>query len=144
MSEEFVQPAPPGEGIQWGDLKGSLLIVEPLALEANINTTLGEKPAVRARVSVVDGPNADEVYPDTLIFPKVLMSQTRTNIGSKVLGRLVQGVAKPGQSAPWMLDEATADDMAKAQAWVRAHPASTFTQPAPPADPWQQTSKAPF
>ena len=63
--------------------------------------------------------------PDTLVFPKLLQSQLRSQIGKKVLGRLGQGSAKPGQSAPWLLNEASADDIAKAEAWVRANPAPT-------------------
>jgi len=50
-----------------------------------------------------------------------------------VLGRLGQGQGKPGQSAPWLLQEASADDIAKAEAWVRQN-----------ATPIVQSAQAPF
>lgn len=115
---EFVSAAPPGGGIAWADHKGKLLIIEPLSVETGIRTTFGDADAVKADVHVLTGPEESEDYPETLVFPKLLASQLRSNIGRKVVGRLGTGVAKPGQSAPWLLEEATADDMAKAQAWL--------------------------
>jgi hypothetical protein len=44
------------------------------------------------------------------VFPKVLASQLRSSVGGKVIGRLGQGIAKPGQSAPWTLNAATDAD----------------------------------
>jgi hypothetical protein len=54
-------------------------------------------------------------------------------IGQKVLGRLGQGQGKPGQSAPWLLNEATAEDITKAEAWV---PSRTPSRPSPPPPPF--------
>ena len=45
-----------------------------------------------------------------LVFPRVLQSQLKPKVGQMVLGRLGQGTAKPGQSAPWMLTEPTDAD----------------------------------
>ncbi|KQP24315.1 hypothetical protein [Aeromicrobium sp. Leaf272] len=61
----------------------------------------------------------------------MLQSQLRGSVGQKVLGRLGQGNAKPGQSAPWLLNEATADDVAKAEQWVAQY-APTVTTAKPP------------
>lgn len=109
MSDPFANPATPS-GIQWDDHKGRLLLIEPKAVEFGIQTAFGEKDAIRADVTIIDAPDAPEVYDDALIFPGVLISQTRSLIGEKVLGRLSQGAAKSGQKPPWRLDEATDAD----------------------------------
>lgn len=98
-------------GITWADLKGALLIVKPYSLTVGIPTAYGSADAVRADVIVVDGDLAGTVYLDTLIFPKVLISQVKQSYGESVLGRLGQGAKKPGQSPPWMLAEATEADI---------------------------------
>jgi hypothetical protein len=129
---EFASPAAPSGGITWADHKGALLLVEPLSFEAGITTAFGVSDAVKANVYVIDGEGAGEEYAETLVFPKILQSQIKTNIGKKVLGRLGQGVGKPGQSAPWMLLDASADDTAKATAWVLQRDAQTITPAAAP------------
>lgn len=106
----FAAPAQ-ASGIQWEDCLGRLLLIEPKELEKEINTVHGVKDAVRADVTVIDAEGAPEVYADALIFPGVLISQTRSLLGEKVLGRLGQGQAKPGQKPPWRLDDATDADV---------------------------------
>lgn len=128
----FAAPSAPSGGITWADHRGALLLVEPLSFEAGIATSFGITDAVRANVHVIDGPGAGESFDDTLIFPKLLVSQTKNNVGQKVLGRLTQGQAKPGQSAPWLLEAATEADIAKAEAWVKQQQASTVTTAQPP------------
>lgn len=128
----FASPSAPSGGITWADHRGALLLVEPLSFEAGIATSFGTTDAVRANVHVIDGPGAGESFDDTLIFPKLLVSQTKNNVGQKVLGRLTQGQAKPGQSAPWLLEAATEADIAKAEAWVKQQQASTVTTAQPP------------
>lgn len=123
----FAAPSAPSGGITWADHKDALLLIEPLSFEAGMSTAFGTADAVRANVHVIDGPGAGESYEDTLIFPKILASQTKNQIGQKVLGRLGQGQAKAGQSAPWLLNEATADDIAKAEAWVKNNQAPAVT-----------------
>lgn len=126
---EFVSAAPPSGGITWADHKGKLLIVEPIALEQGIQTVHGLSDAVKANVHVLTGPGESEDYLDTLVFPKVLAGQLKGQIGNKVVGRLGQGAAKPGQSAPWLLEEATPDDLTKAQEWLaKQKPAVTSAQ----------------
>lgn len=127
----FVSANAPGAGINWEELNGKLLIIEPLSLEEHVptvHTKPGEKsPAVRANVHALTGPDTSDDYIDTLIFPKVLQGQTKGLIGEKICGRLGQGEKKPGQSAPWLILEATAEDLEKAEAWEAARkPASSF------------------
>lgn len=114
----FATPAAPSGGITWGDHKGALLLVEPISFEAGIQTSFGSADAVKANVHVIDGAGAPATFDDCLIFPKLLVSQTKSQVGAKVLGRLSQGTAKPGQSAPWLLEAASPDDIAKGEAWL--------------------------
>lgn len=122
-------------GIQWADHKGRLMLIEPHAVETGVKTSLGEKDAVRADVTIIDADGGPQEFHDTLIFPRVLMSQTRSMIGKKVLGRLGQGQAKPGQNAPWRLEDPTDADIAAGTAYVRQRdqavtgPAATGGQP---------------
>lgn len=130
MSGMFAAPAAPSGGIELKEHLGSLLLVEVLAQEHGVNTAHGPADPVRANIAVIEGTKAGETYDDALLFPKVLISQLKGQVGQKVLGRLGQGTAKPGQSAPWVLNEATPEDIAKAEAWVQqnAKPAVTSAQ----------------
>lgn len=112
--------ASPGtsSGIDWESLKGSLLLIEPHSLETGIKTSFGDKDAIRGDVNVLDGDKVGEVFPDTLIFPSVLIGQLRSRIDAKVLGRLGQGSAKPGQKPPWLLSDATDEDKAIGMQWL--------------------------
>jgi hypothetical protein len=127
---QFATPAT-SSSIDFQQLKGSLLMVKVIFLEEHIPTAVtkpGERsPAIRADVTVLDGPHAGEHYADTLIFPKVLQSQLRSRVGQLVLGRLGQGPAKPGQSAPWQLDAATSADEQVATGYLakQATPSTT-------------------
>lgn len=110
MSNPFTGPAS-ASGIQWADYLGRLLLIEPHGFETGIKTSNGDRDAVRADVTVIDAPDAPEEHKDTLIFPKVLISQTRSLVGEKVLGRLGQGEAKTGQNPPWKILEPTEQDV---------------------------------
>lgn len=135
MSDDFVSASAPSGGIDFKEHKGSLLIVEVLGVEAHVptvHTKPGEQsPAVRANVHVITGPGESEDYEDTLVFPKVLQGQLKSKVGQKVVGRLNQGIAKPGQSAPWLIDPATEDDLAKAREWIAGRNSASFASAAP-------------
>jgi hypothetical protein len=127
----FATPAT-AQGIKWADHKGELLLIDVKSMETGVSTTFGESDAVRADVAVIDGESKGETYPDCLIFPKALISQLRPRIGARVLGRLTQGVAKAGQSAPWLLAEATEADVAVGTAYLAggiSKPAESHTAP---------------
>ena len=114
MAKQIVSAAPGATGIPWEDFKGKLFVVEPLDFEKAVKTQYGESDAVRANVYVLLGKDKQEEFEDTLIFPRVLQSQTRRQIGSYVVGRLEQGEAKKGQNPPWVFAEATEADLKKA------------------------------
>jgi hypothetical protein len=110
MSHPFNAPAA-STGIEWAALKGSLLLITVHEVRKEIATSFGVTDAIAADVEVLDGPEAGNTYNDTLIFPRVLQSQLAKSVGGQmVLGRLGQGQAKPGQTAPWTLVAATDAD----------------------------------
>ncbi len=123
--EQFSAPAST-TGIDWKSSLGHLLLVTPLSVEEKVNTSLGEKDAIRADIVDLD---TEDVYTDVLVFPRVLQGQLRSKIGGKVLGRLGQGAPKPGQSAPWLLQDFTAADGQKASAYLAGQTKPAFTTP---------------
>lgn len=129
---EFDRPAS-SSGIRWEEHLGRLLLIEPHSVETEVRTVHGERDAVRADVTVLDGPDAPIQHTDVLIFPSVLISQTRSRVGRRVLGRLSQGVAKPGQKPPWTLVEFEEQDAVLATSYLASRNRRTFTRPAPAA-----------
>jgi hypothetical protein len=134
MSNPFAAPAPPGSGIKWDELSGRLLLIEPTAVKTEIKTSFGDADAVVADIAILDGDTKGDTYPEALVFPKVLQGQLRSKLGEKVLGRLAQGQAKPGQSAPWLLNEATADDIQVGVRYLEYRSKNEIAQPAPAAE----------
>lgn len=104
---DFATPAPAGGSTDYHALNGHLLIFDVTEVVKDVKTVNGLRDAVRATITDIDTGDVNE---DTLIFPKVLKSQLTSRVGKKVLGRLGQGAAKPSQSPPWVLAEATPDD----------------------------------
>lgn len=127
----FTAPAQ-ASGFTPADHLGHLLIIEVAGYEPSIQTSLGDKDAVSATIHDVD---TGETSEDALIFPKVLVSSLKARIGQTVLATLTQGQAKPGQSAPWTLTDATGDPaaVARATAFLDAHKAGQYAAPAPAA-----------
>lgn len=119
-------PPPPGEGITWDDHKGRLLLVYPTEWVTAHPTVHGESDACRADIVVLDAPDGPLEVADTLVFPKILRQQMKKAIGDVLLGRLTQGVKKPGQNAPWILGEFEAGDERVADEWVRKNPRTSF------------------
>lgn len=118
-NDEFGQPSD-SAGITWSDLKDRLLLIKVHEAGIEMDTQFGKSTAVRADVIVLDG-DVSEIwteYNDTLIFPKVLQSQVKSKVGGMVLGRLGQGEAKKGQSAPWKLAPNTEADAKVARDYI--------------------------
>jgi len=70
-------------------------------------------------------------FDNALIFQRVLISQLSPNIGKKVLGRLGLGAAKPGQSPPFTLSEATTADRETATRYLQYVTGQQVTSVAP-------------
>lgn len=131
MNEMFASPAS-ASSMDLKTLLGSLLLIEPLEHEEGIQTVHGTSSAIRANVYALDGDEKDSAYEDVLIFPKVLQGQLRPRLGQKVLGRLGQGLARPGQSAPWTLNEATDQDKQVATTFLNQRTSNQTATPAAP------------
>lgn len=136
----FDAPAAAGETLKPAEVNGHLLIVRPTSYEPNLTTSFGGKDAVR--VNVVDLDAADYTTGEVgtlttgaLWFSGLLVGGLKSQIGKTILARMGQGVANPGQSAPWKLEDATGDPAAvqRAQAWMTANPGALDGLSAPPA-----------
>jgi hypothetical protein len=140
MSNEYSAPAAPGgDKFPLADLNGSLLRITVTKEEKAVQTAFGLSDPVRCDVVVLDGEHKGEIYSDTLLFPKVLASQLRSFVGkAPVVARLGRGVAKPGQSAPWVLSAASEGDYETARkydAYIATQaPKATTSAPAPAAN----------
>lgn len=144
MSNPFAAPAPPGSGIKWDELAGRLLLIEPSAVKTDIKTAYGDSDAVVADIAILDGDAKGDTYPEALVFPKVLQGQLKSKLGEKVLGRLGQGTAKPGQSAPWLLEEATADDYEVGTRYLEYRSKNEIAKPAEAEPKADAGSTVPF
>lgn len=124
MSDMFDAPA---SGAKITNFEGALLLLQPTEYRENIATSFGPADAVVTEVAVLDGRDSGQKHSGVLIFQKALMGQLRPKVGSGryVLGRLGRGVAKAGQSAPWMLLDPTDADKDTARAHFAAAASNT-------------------
>lgn len=121
MSFDFGKPA--GMGDQWkaADHVGRLCaFVEPSRTTAP--TKFGESDATKCTyIVVLDGPDAGTVYDGPMIFGNISKDAYAEGLHKIVLGRVAVGQAKAGQSAPFILNEASEDDTAIAGKWFDAN-----------------------
>lgn len=118
----FTAPATGGgDRLDVKDVNGHVVLIYVKSFEPSITTSLGERDAVRLNVADLD---TGLHHLDVLWFPKVIVGSLKRQIGTFVLAQVGQGVAKPGQNAPWVLNDATGSDKATAaaQAWLAANP----------------------
>lgn len=131
----FQQPSAGGDQVKVAELVGSLVLIYVLEARQGISTTFGPSDAVAVDLHVLQGPNAGESYENTLIFQKALIGSLKSAVGGEpVLARIGTGIAKPGQSAPYVLQPHTASDAAMATAWITAR-VTKVQQPAAAATP---------
>ena len=121
-------PSTPGSGdkLDLASVNGNLLYITVKERKVGIETSFGVADAIICDVAVLDGPHKAEVFNDTFIFPKVLAGQLAAFVGKDdpiVVGRLGQGLPKPGKSAPWVLNAPTQADVTVAEKYV-AHVAT--------------------
>jgi len=128
----FAQPSSGSDSVKPADLLGHLLLVTPLEFKESITTAFGESSAIA--VDLVDLDTTEE-FNDVLFFGRGLIANLKSNIGAQVLGRMAQGIARPGQSAPWVLEAATDADTQKAIAYVQAKATGNIASPAPTPAP---------
>lgn len=102
---------------------GKLLLIKPSEYLPTVNTTNGPKDAIDGTIVVIDeqNPAASEVIEGGRVFGGQLIAALKPYVGKGyVLGRLGQGTAKPGQNAPWVLEDFTAAEKALAQQYVNS------------------------
>jgi hypothetical protein len=117
-NDPFSDPGKGGDRLDLNSVNGALLLFDVISVEHGIETTFGPSDAVKCDVACLDGDHKGETWDGTLIFPRVLQGQLSGKVGGKVLGRLGQGVAKPGQSPPWTLADPTDADRDTGRAYL--------------------------
>lgn len=130
------------------DVIGHLLIIKPTEHRTGVLTAnYGPKDAIQVDVADLDDPTQPgKVFRDNLWFNGVLIGSLRGHLGELVLGRMAQGQAKPGQSAPYVLETVPEGaDKQRAVQWVNANPGfrDGFSNPNPPAASIPQQAPAP-
>jgi hypothetical protein len=130
VSHPFSQPDNSvGDKFEAATHLGRLLLIYPTAYKANIQTqNFGERDGVEADIIVLDAPGGPQVLKNTMIFPGVLVRQTKSRLNEMVLGRLIQG-APTGKGTPWMLADYTEQEAAQAMQYINAHPRNAPAQP---------------
>lgn len=121
-----------GDSLAPADVDGHLLVVEPHEHVASVSTTFGDKDAIRVTVHDV---TTQTTHENVLWFPGALVGSLKGNIGQRVLGVMGRGTAKPGQSPPWVLTDASTNEkaVAAATAYLTGQVAASITAPAPAA-----------
>ena len=130
---EFTAPSTGGGSLKPADVEGHLLVVEPQEYVASIATSFGEKDAVRVNVHDI---SAQESHENVLLFGTALIGSLKGQIGKRVLGVMGKGTAKAGQSAPWVLVDASGnpDAVKAATAYLTGQVAATIAAPAAAQD----------
>ena len=126
---QFSAPAA-GSVLKPAEIEGHLLVVEPNEYIESMSTQMGTSDAVRCTVHDITTKTTHE---EVLWFSTVLVGALRSRIGAKVLGVMGKGVAKPGQTAPWVLNDASTvpEAVKAAQEYLAQVPAAA---PEPAAD----------
>lgn len=121
MTDPFENPGH-STGLDMEELAGHLTLIKPIKVEAGINTVNGVRDATVADVHVLDGPDAGTCHKGAFIWGKVLQGQLSSTLGTGrfQLGRIGKGIAKPGQSAPWRLDDPSDADRETARRYLKS------------------------
>src|SRR6266576_1504696 len=142
---QFQQPAiaNPEDKFVAAEHNGALLLFFPTEFKQGITTAHGESDAVSTRVVNLEN---GRILDNALIFATALVTQLKTAVpDGMVLGRLGQGQNTKG-NPPWLLSPHTAEDVAKAEAYLAANPRNQFAQPqvhTPPTAPACSAPAAP-
>jgi hypothetical protein len=112
------KPGSSNSGFSKDDHLDHLLgFVEPQAEE--VSTSFGDTTA--AHCSYVFCVDDGTVESDPLIFGSALVPRLVDVEEEVVAGRLAKGLAKPGRSAPWLLDDPTDADLEAVEAFLEAN-----------------------
>lgn len=128
-----------GTSISPVDVENHVLVVEPIEFCPKVTTAFGESDAVRFTVHDITD---QTTYTDVLWFSKALVGMGQRNIGKRLLGVMGKGEAKPGQSAPWILIDATGNETAVQAATVYLNSQTAATIAAPVQEPKAESAPA--
>lgn len=133
----FSQPSA-GSDFKAADHVGHLLLIYVRELREGIVTQYGTSEAIGCDLVVLTDQKGPRPETQVLLFQKPLIGSLRQNIGKDpVLARLGQGTAKPGQSAPYILNPFDEQDKAFAEQYLHSvggnpfQAAPNFQPPAP-------------
>lgn len=120
MAFEISKPSSQqGSGFRPSDFVGALVVFIGCHLEPEVNTAYGKTSAARVDIAVpLDGEDAGEVFKDSLIFGKVLVPSLTNADGDIVVGRIAKGDAKPGQNAPYILEDPSKKEEKAVLEWL--------------------------
>lgn len=130
--------------VKWADHLGQLVLIWP-HLQKPFTFQDGKVgDVIEARVVVLDPPGGQPVeYDQTVVFPKRLQGQIRSNIGKNRpnLGRVTQQ-PEPGKNPSWVISEPTEADKQLATRFLTGNvttvPPQPSTQAAQPQGAWGQ------
>ena len=110
---DYADPAASnGDTFKPAEHNGALLLITGIVQEHDVVTEFGTANPIRCNIAVLDGDHKADTYNDTFLFGVALINKLKAYDGTdkKVLARLGQGDAKPGRSAPWILEPGTDAD----------------------------------
>lgn len=121
----------PASGVKITTFENELLLVTPKEFREQQPTSFGPADFIEADITVLDGQHKGEQHSAVRMFQKQLIGQLRPKVGTgrMVLGRLGKGVAKAGQSAPWVLSDPTDADKGIARQHLAAVEAAAGAPP---------------
>lgn len=110
-----------GSGANMSDFEGRLIILKPTGEEQTVDTKMGESTYIPADVLDVESPQ--DGWQSVWVFSAGVRSQLKAAArqGKPIVGVLGHGDAKPGKSAPWLVLDPDAKQIAAArEAFVKA------------------------
>ena len=111
------RPSAGGTGWQKAEHLDHLTVFLGDLSEREVETSYG--PGTAAHVDHLMCVECLEEWDDQLVFGAALVPRLTGDPDAEVIvGRLGQGIAKPGRSAPWTLDDPTDEDLVEAEAFV--------------------------
>jgi hypothetical protein len=122
------------------DFQGNLVLFENVG-QPYKKVTKFDKPddpstVIDADVTIIDAAGGAKVFVKSTVFGMALVGTlSRALPGKPLLGRIGQGVAAAGQSAPWVLDDYTDADAQLAGQYLTQRASGTFQAPTQQAAP---------
>lgn len=141
MTDPFQRPS--NDFFAAKDYQGKLVLFENIG-QPYKKVTKFDKPddpstVIDADVTVIDADGGPAVFTKSVVFGMALVGTlSRAVPGKPLLGRIGQGEAKQGQSAPWMLLDFTDADAQLAGSYLTARASGQFQAPAATAPVQQQ------